>query len=216
MTLLKSSGWMNLKVCIFAGAEVHRAARIATEAIAVNPVEKTPMPGKYPVNIVLVGMPGSGKTTVGFQLSKLMKKRFVDMDRMLVKQFKMPITQVFAAVGEDVFRDAETALCEQMLSYRNVVVSTGGGVVGRPINRTLLRSIGKVIYLAPDIGILLDRLSNDKSRPLLKTTDPKATLRQLYSDRDPLYRDCAHEVISISGQSPRQVAESILDRIRRP
>ena len=164
---------------------------------------------RYPLNIVLVGMPGSGKTTVGVNLSRVVHKRFVDMDRLLITQFNMPIAQVFSTQGEPAFRDAESELCERLRSFRHCVISTGGGVLLRPTNRTLLRSCGKVVYLAPTVEMLWKRLRNDRQRPLLKTENPKATLDALLALRDPIYRDAAHLVIPITDQSPLEVAEMI-------
>lgn len=162
-----------------------------------------------PLNIILVGMPGSGKTTVGVHLSRLVHKRFIDTDRLLVKQFKMPIVAAFERFGETQFRDAESALCETLLTYRHSVISTGGGIVGRPINRTLLRASGRVVYLKLSIETLWKRLKNDRSRPLLKTESPYTTLCNLYDVRDPLYQDCAHHVVEVYNQSPSEVATLI-------
>lgn len=164
---------------------------------------------RYPINIILIGMPGSGKTTVGINLSKRVHKRFVDMDRLLINQFKMPIAQVFSELGEPVFREAESVLCERLLGYRHCVVSTGGGVVLRPSNRALLRSSGKVVYLAPSIEMLWRRLKHDKQRPLLKTDNPRETLDAIYSQRHAMYQDTAHIVIQIKNQTPFEVAEII-------
>jgi shikimate kinase len=175
--------------------------------------KKQPNKAGIPLNIILVGMPGSGKTTVGVNLSRLIHKRFVDTDRLLVKQFKMPITTAFATHGEPAFRDAESAVCEAALAYRHCVISTGGGIIVRPVNRTLLRATGKVIYLQLSLEMLWNRLKKDRSRPLLKTDDPYATLCALFETRDPLYRDCAHEVISISNQTPLEVAQLIANRL---
>lgn len=164
---------------------------------------------RYPLNIILVGMPGSGKTTVGVNLGRLVHKRFVDMDRLLVTQFGMPISQVFELHGESVFREAESGLCERIVGFRHCVVSSGGGVVLSAINRSLLRSSGKVIYLSPSFETLWKRLKNDRQRPLLKTDNPKDTLGALYVARDPLYRATAHITITIEDQSPLEVAEMI-------
>ncbi len=177
-------------------------------------MDKTPAK-RIPINIILIGMPGSGKTTVGVHLSRLVHKRFVDTDRLLVKQFKLPIVAAFERFGETQFRDAESALCETLLTYRHTVVSTGGGIITRPVNRTLLRASGRVVYLKLSIDTLWKRLKHDRTRPLLKTESPFDTLASLYEGRDPLYQDCAHDVIDINAQSPNEVAALIVTRLQQ-
>ncbi|NDC82299.1 shikimate kinase [bacterium] len=166
---------------------------------------------KHPNNVVLIGMPGSGKTTVGVNLSRRIHKKFIDTDRLLSKQFGLKISEIFAAHGEAAFRDAEADLCESLLTCRHSVISTGGGIIIRASNRTMLRSIGKVVYLAPTFDTLWARLKHDKHRPLLQTESPEATLKALFEQRDPMYRDCAHRIIHILNQTPFQVAE-LIDR----
>ena len=144
----------------------------------------------------LVGMPGAGKSTVGRQLAQRMGVPFVDLDHHLEKQLGCSIRQFFEAEGEERFRTLESeALADIAQRPGGMVLSTGGGAVLRPENRDCLRRFGAVMYLRASPDDIFRRIRHDKTRPLLQVAQPLERLRELYAQRDPLYRQTAHYVI---------------------
>ncbi len=144
----------------------------------------------------LVGMPGAGKSTVGRQLAQRMGVPFVDLDHHLEKQLGCSIRQFFEVEGEERFRTLESeALADIAQRPGGMVLSTGGGAVLRPENRQVLRDFGNVLYLRASPEEIFKRIRHDKTRPLLQVAQPLERLRELYAQRDPLYRQTAHYVI---------------------
>jgi shikimate kinase len=150
-----------------------------------------------PTRCTLVGLPGSGKSTVGRQLARRLDWPFVDMDQLLEQRLGCSIRDYFAEHGEAAFRDREAELLAELAgSGANRVLSTGGGTVLREANRVQLRAhCGPVFYLRATAEDLFRRLRHDTKRPLLQVADPLGRLRDLYQERDPLYREVAHFVI---------------------
>jgi shikimate kinase len=140
-------------------------------------------------------MPGCGKSTVGRHLARQLGLRFVDSDTEIEHRIGMPIRDFFAAQGEPAFRDVEADAIEQLTSQPGIVLATGGGAVLRPSNRDALHSHMHVFYLRATPEDLNRRLRNDTQRPLLQVADPLHRLRELYRERDPLYRRAAHFVV---------------------
>src|SRR5215217_5045961 len=137
-------------------------------------------------------MPGSGKSTVGRQLSRRLGLPFFDSDHLIEQRLGCSIREYFAHEGEAAFRDLEQQVLETVAAGPAAVVATGGGAVLREANRRCLRDAGKVIYLRSSPEELYRRLRHDTQRPLLQVDDPMAKLRTLHAERDPLYRDAAH------------------------
>jgi len=142
--------------------------------------------------VFLVGMPGSGKSTVGRQLSRRLQLPFFDSDHLIEQRLGCSIREYFAREGEAAFRDLEGQVLAELAQGADAVVATGGGAVLREANRNALRAGGKVIYLRSSPEELYRRLRHDTNRPLLQVADPMARLRTLYAERDPLYRETAH------------------------
>ena len=140
-------------------------------------------------------MPGSGKSTVGRQLAKQLGLGFVDSDTELERRVGMPIREWFARFGEDAFRDLEQDIIDDVTCRADTVIATGGGAVLRPSNRDALHARTHVFYLRTTPEELFRRLRHDSHRPLLQVEDPLARLRELFKDRDPLYRRVAHFVV---------------------
>jgi shikimate kinase len=153
------------------------------------------------MTISLVGMPGCGKSTVGRHLAKQLKLRFVDSDTEIESRIGMPIRDFFANSGEAAFRDVEQDVLDGLASLQGIVLATGGGAVLRPSNRDALHSRTHVFYLRNSPEELHRRLRHDTHRPLLQVADPLQRLRELYRERDPLYRRTAHFVIEAARPS---------------
>ena len=145
--------------------------------------------------ISLIGLPGSGKSTVGRQLARRLQLPFFDSDHVIEQQLGCSIRSYFEREGEDRFRDVEESVIDRLTQNSKCVLSTGGGVVLRPANRQHLRQRGQVIYLKSAPDELFRRLRHDTNRPLLQVADPLTRLRDLHSVRDPLYRETAHFTI---------------------
>jgi shikimate kinase len=147
------------------------------------------------VIISLVGMPGSGKSTVGRHLARQLRLRFFDSDHEIESRIGMPIRDFFAEHGEERFRDVEQDVISDLSQQDASVLATGGGAVLRPSNRDALHSRTHVFYLRSTPEELFRRLRHDTQRPLLQVADPQRRLRELFRERDPLYRRTAHFVV---------------------
>ncbi|MDN3921124.1 shikimate kinase [Roseateles violae] len=146
--------------------------------------------------IALVGMPGGGKSTVGRQLGRQLGIRVVDSDAEIEARLGEPIRSFFERAGEDAFRRIESEVLAEILSGPGeLILATGGGIVLREANRELLQRRCTVLYLRSTPEELFRRLRHDTQRPLLQVRDPLAKLRELFAQRDPLYRRCAHYVL---------------------
>jgi len=145
--------------------------------------------------VSLVGLPGSGKSTVGRQLARRLQLQFFDSDHVIEERLGCSIREFFEREGEERFRDIEEAVLDELTQISKAVISTGGGAVIRPATRQRLRERGKVVYLNSAPEEIFRRLRHDQNRPLLQVADPLARLRDLYATRDPLYRETAHFVI---------------------
>jgi shikimate kinase len=168
-----------------------------------------PTPSK-PLTIALVGMPGSGKSTVGRQLARQLSMEFVDSDAAVEQQLGMPIRDWFALKGEDAFRDIEQSVLDALSQRHGCILATGGGSVLRPSNRNALHSRCHVFYLRSSPDDLYRRLRHDTQRPLLQVEDPLKRLRELYRERDPLYRRTAHFVVEAARPSVQALSSMVL------
>ncbi len=159
--------------------------------------------------ISLVGLPGSGKSTVGRQLARRLQLRFSDSDQVIEQRIGCPIREFFEREGEASFRDIEEQVIDE-LTQQPGVLSTGGGAVLRDVNRQHLHARGKVVYLKSTPEELMRRLRHDTQRPLLQVGDPLQRLRELYAVRDPLYRETAHFVIDTGRPSVATLVNMIV------
>lgn len=148
------------------------------------------------VVIILIGMPGSGKSSAGRHVARRFALPFIDTDQAIEEEIGMSIRTFFEAEGEEAFRNLETAMLRRLVEEgRPCVLSTGGGSVLRPENRALMRQGGTVLYLRATPDELFRRLRHDTKRPLLQVGNPRGKLQQMFKARDPQYRDAAHYVI---------------------
>ena len=155
-------------------------------------------------NLILVGMMGSGKTTMGRALAKYLGKVFVDSDEEITKRTGVTIPHIFDVEGEPGFRLRESAAVRSLVERDNMVLATGGGAVLEEQNRSLLQQNGIVIYLQASVHDLWQRTRNDRNRPLLQTGNPHARLTELFQQRDPLYQQVA-DIVAHSGRQSVQV-----------
>lgn len=160
--------------------------------------------------IALVGMPGGGKSTVGRQLARRLSWQFSDTDSCIEKRIGCSIRAFFESQGEARFREIEASVVAELTLSHGMVLATGGGVVLMRANRELLHSRCHVVYLRSSSEELYRRLRHDASRPLLQVTDPLARLRELYDERDPLYREVAHFVVDTGRPSVASLVNMVL------
>lgn len=164
-------------------------------------------------SVFLVGLMGVGKTTVGRLLARRLKARFVDSDQEISQTTGVSIPTIFEIEGEAGFRRREADLIERLSREAGIVLSTGGGAVLSPTNRENLRSRGVVVYLVASPETLHDRTRRDKTRPLLQVDDRLRRLRELYEQRDPLYREIAHVIVEVGRTSAPHVVRQIQSKL---
>jgi shikimate kinase len=165
-------------------------------------------------NIILIGFMGTGKSTIGRRLSRTFSYPLIDTDQMIVEQQGRPIPEIFAEKGEEAFRDLETKALESLSKHSGHIIATGGGIIGRPENRALLRKLGYVVWLIANPAEILIRTSRNSNRPLLNNEDPEGTIRKLLEARTPLYRKTAHLAIETDQLSFDEVATGIIESAR--
>ncbi len=163
-------------------------------------------------HVVLVGLMGSGKSTVGRVLAERLGRPLYDSDAMIEERTGRTVREIFATDGEPVFRALETeVLADALASEAPCVVAAAGGVVLAEHNRQLLRESGaKVVWLAADPAVLVDRVRSGVHRPALDG-DPTGTLARMQREREPLYREVADLVITVDGaRTVGDVVEAVL------
>ena len=147
------------------------------------------------LRIALVGLPGSGKSTIGRQLARRLGLVSLDTDHVIEQRIGCSIREYFEREGEASFRDVEQTVIDDVTQSHNGILSTGGGSVLRLANREHLHLRCQVVYLRSSPEEIFRRLRHDMQRPLLQVDDPLTRLRDLYAIRDPLYRETAHFVV---------------------
>lgn len=155
-------------------------------------------------------MPGSGKSTVARHLARQLSLKSIDSDVEIEHRIGMPIRAFFETQGEAAFRDIEQDVIEALTQQEGCVLATGGGAVLRPSNRDALHSRTHVVYLRSTAEDLFRRLRHDTHRPLLQVADPLARLRDLYRERDPLYRRTAHFIVEAARPSVHSLTGMVL------
>ena len=163
--------------------------------------------------ISLIGLPGSGKSTVGRQLARRLQLPFFDSDHVIEQQLGCSIREYFEREGEERFRDVEESVIDELTQVGSGVLSTGGGVILRQANRLRLRQHGQVVYLNSSPDELFRRLRHDVNRPLLQVADPLNRLRDLHAVRDPLYRETAHFVVETGRPSVATLVGMIVKQL---
>ena len=166
-------------------------------------------------NIYLIGLMGSGKTTLGKILSKKLDKHFYDSDQVIEEKLGVNVPMIFEYEGESGFRNRESAVIDELTQQRGVVLATGGGVILRPENRSHLAARGLVIYLSASVKQLYKRTRMDRNRPLLQTDNPREQLQRLHDERDPLYREISDLVVETDNRSVQQAIPDLIRKIEQ-
>ncbi|MBE7086627.1 MAG: shikimate kinase [Clostridiales bacterium] len=163
------------------------------------------------MNLILCGMMGAGKTTIGIKIAEITGRRWYDTDGMIVDKHGK-ISDIFEYYGEAHFRRLETEIVKELAVKDNLVVSTGGGLVLKKENNQLLQGNGKIVFLRATIETLAKRLKVDGERPLLQTSTEniRDRLQGLMQDRVPIYEHVADYVVDVDGKTPEQIAEEIV------
>ena len=156
---------------------------------------------------------GAGKTTVGKHLAKSLEMDFYDTDQEIEKRTGVRIPTIFEMEGEAGFRKREVLMIDELTQMPNIVLATGGGAVLNAENRQHLAGRGTVIYLRASVQDLYLRTRFDRNRPLLQNTNVQAKLEQLFSERDPLYREVAHHIVDTGNQPVANIVQKIEELI---
>lgn len=173
------------------------------------------MPGMKRGNVYLVGMMGAGKTTIGRLLARRLRMRFIDCDHEIEARCGVRVPLIFEIEGEPGFRQREVQTLAELTELEGVVLATGGGAVLAEENRRRLGARGTVVYLRAAPEALYERVRHDRNRPLLATPDPLGRLRQIFAERDPLYREVADMVVESRAQSPAALARQVLGKLEK-
>lgn len=161
-------------------------------------------------NLYLIGLMGVGKTTIGKQLAKALKRPFYDSDKFIEDAAGTNIPTIFSYEGEAGFRQREQKAIQELCGLSGIVMATGGGAIIRPENREALNNSGYVVYLHCSIDKILFRTRHDTQRPLLQTVNPRQRLQALLAEREPLYQACANFSIDSGLIANKTVVKTIL------
>ena len=166
-------------------------------------------------NIVLVGLMGSGKTTIGRRLAHELNQDFFDTDDEIIVKTGVTIDHIFDIEGEEGFRERESKILENLCKMSNIILATGGGIVILPKNRKILKNTGLVVYLSSSLKQLLRRTAKSKTRPLLEnSSDRMKTITELVEVRDVYYREVASFIVDTTGKKLHEVVNIIKREVK--
>jgi shikimate kinase len=163
-------------------------------------------------NIILVGFSGTGKTVVGGLLAGRLRRRFVDMDRVITERLGATLPGIFARYGEGRYRDEERILTEELAGRKGLVIAAGGGTIIDDKNRVLLAESGVMVALRARPETIAERLAGEDPRPLLKADDPLERIRELKAGRKRVYDDVPIQIIT-DDLLPAEIADKIIEVI---
>jgi len=165
-------------------------------------------------NIYLIGMMGSGKSTIGKLLAQNLQMNFIDLDDAIETNAKKTVADLFEQDAVSHFRKLES---EALVNTRqkNSVIACGGGIILDKLNRNQLQSSGKVVYLQASISQLVKRLKSKNDRPLLNGKQIEDELNHIWNERKKLYEETAHMIINVDKQKPEQITKHIIDKLNQ-
>lgn len=164
--------------------------------------------------VVMVGMMGAGKTSVGTAVARLLGVPFLDSDEEIVRAASRSIAEIFERDGETFFRARETEVLRRLLLGSPCILSTGGGAFLSETNRALIAEYGVSVWLRADLDLLWQRVRHKNTRPLLRTANPRETLRQIHDARAPVYALADLVVDSQPDLSIEQMAERVKQALK--
>ena len=159
-------------------------------------------------NVILIGMPSSGKSTIGRYLSDILKRELIDTDKLIVQKEKKTIPGIFKDNGEEYFRNIEKEIINEISNYNNKVIATGGGVILNKENINNLKKNGILVYLKAPAKVLYERIKNQNNRPLLQNENPLKTLQGLLQKREKNYMK-ADIIIETENKSVAEIAQEV-------
>lgn len=161
-------------------------------------------------NIILIGMPYSGKTTTAKLLSEKLGFKFIDLDILIEENEGLKISEIFSKFGEEYFRKLETKTLKNIIEDKPFILSTGGGTAQKDENLEILKQMGKIFYLEIMPNKIFDRIKDDKTRPLLQKNNPKKVLEDLYNIRRQNYEKANFKINAENG--PQEVVNEIIKK----
>lgn len=164
------------------------------------------------LNVFLIGMMGAGKTTVGLLLAQQLGYSFVDTDVVIEKVAGKTINEIFAEDGEEGFREIEASVLSELAAHTRLTIATGGGIVMRRFNWSYLHQ-GLIVWLDAPVDVLVNRLQNDTTRPLLQKANPAQSLQKLLDQRRSLYAEADLRIPLNASDTPEEIASRIISEI---
>ena len=163
------------------------------------------------MNLILCGMMGAGKTTIGIKIAELTGRRWYDTDGLIVDKYGK-ISDIFEYYGEAHFRKLETEIVKDLAKKDDLIISTGGGLVLKKENNALLQENGKIVFLRASLDTLAKRLKVDGDRPLLQTSTEsiRDRLSRLMAERSPIYEHVSDYIVDVDGKTPEEIAKEIV------
>lgn len=177
-----------------------------------DPAALAAIAARITLPVVLVGLMGVGKSTVGRRLAAMLRRSFVDADEAIVEAAQRSIPEIFETFGEAYFRDGERRVIARLMDEAHGVIATGGGAFVDPATRALVLERGIAVWIDCDIDTLVERTSRRSNRPLLKQGNPREILTRLAREREPFYRQAHIRVVSETGPHA-DTARAILEAI---
>lgn len=165
-------------------------------------------------NIILIGFMGCGKSSIGIRLSYRLRMTVLDTDKLIERQNRMSVSEIFDRFGEEEFRGMETKCLERLLQEPEAqIIAVGGGLPLRERNRELLRQLGTIVYLRVTPATVCQRLSGDATRPLLQGADPEGKVRRLMAERAGIYESAADFAVDVDGKEMDEIRDELLEKL---
>jgi shikimate kinase len=166
------------------------------------------------MKIVLIGMMGSGKSTIGKSLASVIDANFLDMDKLIEEREGQSISKIFKTRGESYFRALEHLTAKELENRDNVVIATGGGVVINKDTMKALKANARVVYLYIPVASIVKRLKGDRTRPLLHNTALDEKLEQVYGERKALYKSYADVILTVDDKNIEKIVEELIHKCK--